>query len=231
MKGSSTKPGIWAARMVLVVSQMRLGTSHGTDLQRLEEPLKLGLRGARLTHARFSCSSRTLDVSVPSAFHERCSRRRRRALHCLTGGTHDSSMYVATRSRWMVRIAEQCGVAARPAHVQMNVVLPGEADATVDLQSRLGGRDGDVAQPCLGGRHQRPRHCRASHRAPGRRRRAGCGRSPRRPGCSPACGSRPGSCRWACRTAPARWRTACVSSSDASALPSRSAARSTVQIS
>ena len=36
----------------------------------------------------------------------------------------------------------------------MNVVLPGEADATVNLHGPFGGRDGGVAQPCLGGRHQ-----------------------------------------------------------------------------
>ena len=118
-----------------------------------------------------------------------------------------------------LRVAEEAVEHERAAHVAVERVLGGEADAGEHLLAVPGDQPGAAPGDGLGDRG-RERRAVVPRRAPRRRRR------PRwRRGCRPAGGARPGSRRWAGRTGCARGRASRASSSIVRDAPTSSWAR------
>ena len=113
----------------------------------------------------------------------------------------------ATRSRCCEEVAEQLAAGPGPLEQEVEIVLPGEADSTVNLDRRLGHRPGGVAGRGPSPSPPRPAATQARHRRPTLRSRSASA-PPRRRRASPRRRARPpGRRRSADRTARAPWRT------------------------
>src|SRR5439155_1000673 len=91
---------------------------------------------------RSPCSSRSAAPASPPSPPPRKPRE--------PGGGRSVSIDLGEPLAMVVRVSERHPVPARPFEPEVQVVLPGEADAAVHLDRPTGGAGVDVAEPRLG---------------------------------------------------------------------------------